>query len=105
MVWAWAGYSRLLFRMSSVRSCAFFFFFQAEDGIRDLTVTGVQTCALPIYNGNSNITISNVTVTGAGFSVGGVTPGMVLTPSQSLTLNIAFAPASVGSATDRKSVV
>src|SRR3989475_2001830 len=30
--------------MSSCR-----FFFQAEDGIRDLTVTGVQTCALPIY--------------------------------------------------------
>src|SRR5690349_23107208 len=26
----------------------FFFFFQAEDGIRDLYVTGVQTCALPI---------------------------------------------------------
>src|SRR2546430_8586503 len=26
-----------------------FFFFQAEDGIRDLTVTGVQTCALPIF--------------------------------------------------------
>src|SRR2546430_4857527 len=29
-------------------SVEFFFFFQAEDGIRDLTVTGVQTCALPI---------------------------------------------------------
>src|SRR5688572_32994179 len=28
----------------------FFFFFQAEDGIRDLTVTGVQTCALPIFH-------------------------------------------------------
>src|SRR3712207_9588028 len=27
----------------------FFFFFQAEDGIRDIGVTGVQTCALPIY--------------------------------------------------------
>src|SRR5205085_4962301 len=27
----------------------FIFFFQAEDGIRDLTVTGVQTCALPIW--------------------------------------------------------
>src|SRR5690349_12868979 len=27
---------------------SFFFFFQAEDGIRDLYVTGVQTCALPI---------------------------------------------------------
>src|SRR5438270_13728137 len=29
------------------------FFFQAEDGIRDLTVTGVQTCALPIYRRRS----------------------------------------------------
>src|SRR5437867_13262689 len=28
----------------------FFFFFQAEDGIRDRTVTGVQTCALPILS-------------------------------------------------------
>src|SRR2546425_1466758 len=28
-----------------------FFFFQAEDGIRDKLVTGVQTCALPIYPG------------------------------------------------------
>src|SRR2546427_6050669 len=33
-------------RAAALRS--FFFFFQAEDGIRDLTVTGVQTCALPI---------------------------------------------------------
>src|SRR5689334_7839202 len=32
----------------------FFFFFQAEDGIRDGTVTGVQTCALPIYGFQSN---------------------------------------------------
>src|SRR5438874_3700090 len=30
------------------RKLRFFFFFQAEDGIRDLYVTGVQTCALPI---------------------------------------------------------
>src|SRR5690349_16268858 len=30
-------------------SLLFFFFFQAEDGIRDLYVTGVQTCALPIF--------------------------------------------------------
>src|SRR2546429_3269950 len=27
-----------------------FFFFQAEDGIRDVAVTGVQTCALPIFS-------------------------------------------------------
>src|SRR3989475_6559059 len=32
-----------------MREVWFFFFFQAEDGIRDLTVTGVQTCALPIF--------------------------------------------------------
>src|SRR2546421_3034278 len=31
-----------------VTPLSFFFFFQAEDGIRDLIVTGVQTCALPI---------------------------------------------------------
>src|SRR2546430_10418581 len=30
------------------------FFFQAEDGIRDLTVTGVQTCALPIFQPRVN---------------------------------------------------
>src|SRR2546430_11388494 len=33
--------------MTSCSRCCFFF--QAEDGIRDLTVTGVQTCALPIF--------------------------------------------------------
>src|SRR2546430_8294021 len=32
----------------STKEPELFFFFQAEDGIRDLTVTGVQTCALPI---------------------------------------------------------
>src|SRR2546430_10782772 len=32
----------------AVLTSEFCFFFQAEDGIRDLTVTGVQTCALPI---------------------------------------------------------
>src|SRR4029077_20350155 len=31
-----------------------FFFFQAEDGIRDSSVTGVQTCALPIFDFNEN---------------------------------------------------
>src|SRR2546422_11656869 len=34
--------------MSITSSLFFFFFFQAEDGIRDVAVTGVQTCALPI---------------------------------------------------------
>src|SRR5947207_3728038 len=34
------------------------FFFQAEDGIRDHCVTGVQTCALPISGGFSNLTFT-----------------------------------------------
>src|SRR2546430_5066328 len=48
MVWCWT----LQLTLMVSRRCAstgFFFFFQAEDGIRDLTVTGVQTCALPIW--------------------------------------------------------
>src|ERR671919_2021137 len=38
-----------------------FFFFQAEDGIRDYKVTGVQTCALPIsgIGGFLNVTFGN----------------------------------------------
>src|SRR5215203_6688337 len=36
------------FHRSGTLLVSFFFFFQAEDGIRDIGVTGVQTCALPI---------------------------------------------------------
>src|SRR5207245_1232223 len=39
----------------SVRCALCVFFFQAEDGIRDATVTGVQTCALPIFEANWKI--------------------------------------------------
>src|SRR5256885_10709106 len=35
---------------SGTSSLCHFFFFQAEDGIRDYKVTGVQTCALPIWH-------------------------------------------------------
>src|SRR6266542_744505 len=41
------------------------FFFQAEDGIRDATVTGVQTCALPI----SRRTVSRASSSQHGFSL------------------------------------
>src|SRR2546425_9400492 len=40
----------LIFYELYVLISLFFFFFQAEDGIRDKLVTGVQTCALPIYD-------------------------------------------------------
>src|SRR5256885_8814125 len=42
------SYECLLFKCSIVFAFLYFFFFQAEDGIRDYKVTGVQTCALPI---------------------------------------------------------
>src|SRR5256885_5741695 len=38
-----------------VLTYTFFFFFQAEDGIRDYKVTGVQTCALPISDSWVNV--------------------------------------------------
>src|SRR5205809_1766123 len=51
---------------------AFVFFFQAEDGIRDVAVTGVQTCALPIYFGG---TLAGRLVLSAGLGgMGGAQP-------------------------------
>ena len=48
----------------------FIFFFQAEDGIRDTSVTGVQTCALPIYNSAGRKALLNVFVkTGNGYGL------------------------------------
>src|SRR2546429_4524701 len=44
-----------LFSYIENSGCFFFFFFQAEDGIRDVAVTGVQTCALPILGVVSTI--------------------------------------------------
>src|SRR5437773_9491468 len=44
----------------------FFFFFQAEDGIRDRDVTGVQTCALPIYPQPSQVLKDLIFVLGPG---------------------------------------
>src|SRR2546430_7008986 len=45
------------------RIFVFFFFFQAEDGIRDLTVTGVQTCALPISGPMSTAAAKTTAIT------------------------------------------
>ena len=47
-------------------------------------------------NGNSNITISSVTVAGAGFTTSGVSNGTTLTPGQSATLTVTFAPTTPG---------
>jgi hypothetical protein len=47
-------------------------------------------------NGNANVTISNVGASGAGFSVTGVTSGEMLTPNQSVTVTVQFAPSTAG---------
>src|SRR5256884_5988381 len=46
-------------------SCCLFFFFQAEDGIRDVAVTGVQTCALPISTTAPNEVVVTATAPGS----------------------------------------
>src|SRR5687767_15730352 len=43
-----------IFSLFIQRVLFFFFFFQAEDGIRDKLVTGVQTCALPIFGSSAS---------------------------------------------------
>src|SRR5689334_24625556 len=52
--------------MVSLSALVCFFFFQAEDGIRDGTVTGVQTCALPIFT-----LTRSAPITGTTFQWGG----------------------------------
>src|SRR6266516_7260846 len=61
----------------------FFFFFQADDGIRDRTVTGVQTCALPIST-SSSITASTKWPA----------PGMCGDPKRSSTVTSALSSAT-----------
>src|SRR5215217_9770669 len=45
--------------VTASRASLFFFFFQAEDGIRDIGVTGVQTCALPISEHGATIYVGD----------------------------------------------
>src|SRR2546429_1603522 len=73
-------------------SLAWFFFFQAEDGIRDVAVTGVQTCALPIS------ALKDVSIT-----LGGSQAGLMTTNANgdySFTVpgggNYTITPATVG---------
>ena len=65
--------------------CVFVFFFQAEDGIRDVAVTGVQTCALPIslnYESLSQtaqfVVVSSTASDGGGAATVTVNPTIVV---------------------------
>ena len=51
--------------------------------------------------GSSSVTVSNVSVSGAGFNASGVPAGLMLTPGQNAALAVTFAPASTGNVTGK----
>src|SRR5437016_14228922 len=62
-----------------------FFFFQAEDGIRDWSVTGVQTCALPIFitvEESKGLRYETEYVEGMNFDRGYISPYFVTNPDR-----------------------
>src|SRR5215203_691329 len=62
--------------------CLLFFFFQAEDGIRDIGVTGVQTCALPIclFRDARRAGLSRARAVAVAARAGGLADGADLSP-------------------------
>src|SRR5256885_5208487 len=54
-------YGKFLTTVAGADRLLSFFFFQAEDGIRDYKVTGVQTCALPIFTARSSPSAATTT--------------------------------------------
>ncbi len=70
---------------------------QLSFGSVNVSSNGVQSVTIT-NSGNSNVTISNVTVSGAGFNAGGGIAGLILSPGQMAPLSVTFAPAAAGSA-------
>lgn len=56
-------------------------------------------------SGNSDVTISSVSVTGSGYTTSGITSGLILSPNQTATLTIKFSPAGLGSTSGSVSIV
>jgi Putative Ig domain/Abnormal spindle-like microcephaly-assoc'd, ASPM-SPD-2-Hydin/Immunoglobulin I-set domain len=66
----------------------------------NVNVGSTSTQAVTLTNsGGSNVSIFNVAISGAGFSVNGISSGLILSPGASVTMNIIFAPAASGSVT------
>jgi hypothetical protein len=58
---------------------------------------GDRILSVTISNaGNSSLTISNVSISGAGFEASGISTGQVLAPKESATLNVTFTPSATG---------
>src|SRR5467141_628725 len=71
----------------------------------NVNTTASSTLAVTLTNsGNSDVTITNVSSSGAGFNPSGVSAGTVLAPAKTATLNVMFAPAATGSVTGNASV-
>src|SRR5256885_7840183 len=86
----------------------FLFFFQAEDGIRDYKVTGVQTCALPISYAPTATARPSVLWIPRLTSSGSSSPPCACMPSKPMALSTCGSPnryANTSDNTDRKSVV
>ena len=64
-------------------------------GTVNLNTSSSLTSTL-MNTGNSNVTISGLNTTGAGFSAGGVSNGMILTPGQTATVTVTFDPTTAG---------
>ena len=66
----------------------------------NVNIGSSSTQSVTLTNGGgSNVSISNVTISGAGFSVNGVSTGLILSPGATATMNVMFAPAASGSVT------
>src|SRR5437762_5899899 len=99
--------------MCKSASLFMFVFFQAEDGIQDTSVTGVQTCALPIFKGSPEIYLVIGKAAHGQLAVFGSEPGepsySPLWDETDLTWKAGATPVLIKSDTqinqDRKSVV
>src|SRR2546430_9118347 len=89
----------------SIQDAVSLFFFQAEDGIRDLTVTGVQTCALPISVSSrpcGSLRVVNGLMITVG-SVGPMKPSSWYTGSANASRFVTLAPRQTGAEIGRAS--
>src|SRR5256885_5075398 len=85
-------------------SLSFFFFFQAEDGIRDYKVTGVQTCALPIFFTSDFLMVFSLPVASTNTIVW-PTSERIRPEITSSSFMVMLEKRKLGSTLDRKSVV
>jgi hypothetical protein len=69
-------------------------------GFGNVSVASSSTQSVTLTNsGGSNVSISNVTISGAGFRVNGISTGLILAPGASVAMNVIFAPAASGTVT------